>query len=299
VCGPPEPTVEGLNFYVGGDTAPETAPSDLGCAEGSAGSAAQVVFYYTSATEPLQGISMAVKFDAPLAVADLEDSGQGIVGTRHLEDTLTKALNAEFVSFNADNAAGELIIGILVDSTPPVPINHMYPPRDVLGKVLNIYFSIPADVPCTAADGSPTQFNISFQDGLYGAGDVAISNRVAVFNESYPADISSDYGACLTVSGQHDSEFIRGDCNSDELVDIADPAATMSYLFLGVYSPACLDACDSNDDGVVDLADAVMTLRWLFKLGPIIPMPYPDRGPDTTPDIYGLDLGCETGDPCN
>ncbi|HAK96083.1 MAG TPA: hypothetical protein DCM87_14090, partial [Planctomycetes bacterium] len=69
--------------------------------------------------------------------------------------------------------------------------------------------------------------------------------------------------------------------------------------FLGVYFPSCLDACDSNDDGVVDLADVVNTLRWLFKQGPIIPMPYPMRGIDTTPDIYGLDLGCETGDPCN
>ena len=48
---------------------------------------------------------------------------------KQLDGTLTKGINAEFVSFNASNDKGELIIGILVDSTPPIPINHMYPPR--------------------------------------------------------------------------------------------------------------------------------------------------------------------------
>jgi len=287
VCGP---AVEGINFYAGGDTAPETDPAGLGCAVGRSGSEAMVVFYYTSATQPIQGISMAVEFDAPLKVVDLDATHQGIVGARQLDDTLTKFLNAEFVSFNANNDTRQLIIGILVDSTPPVPLNHMYPPRDTLGKVLNVYFSIPAGQPCHE------EYGIRFKNGVLGAGEVAISNRVAVFNASYPA---TTHNGCVRVGGAHDPEFIRGDCNTDWEVDIADPAATMSYLFLGVYSPKCLDACDSNDDGVVDLADVVNTLRFLFKQGPRIPAPYPTAGTDPTPDIYGLDLGCDTGNVCD
>ena len=299
---PIEPeTPAGFQFYVGGDLPPDSAPADLGCAVGSAGAEVKMVFYYTSVSDdplipsrPIQGISMAVTFPPILQVADLDPTGQGIVDATHLDGTVTKGINAEFVSFNANNTTGELVIGILVDSTPPVPINHMYPPRDTLGKVLNVYFTIPEGIACD------TQFDINFQNPVFGAGTVPISNRVAVFNYSYPATFDNDgVGGCITVGGV--AAFIRGDCNTDQWVDIADPAATMSYLFLGVFAPQCLDACDSNDDGVVDLADTVSTLRFLFKLGPILPAPgpYPPGGYDPTPDIYDLDLGCVAGDPCN
>ena len=277
-----------IDYYIGADTGGEEP--EIVCAQGAAGAEAKVTVYYTSAEQPIQGMSMAVKYPTDIQVVDLEPSGQGIVQDKHLEGTLTEGINAEFVSFNADNQAGELIIGILVDSTPPVPINHMYPPRDTPGAVLNIFFAIPEDAECD------TQYALQFQDGLTGAGDVPIYNRAAVFNYSVPVNV---HAGCLTVGGK--AAFIRGDCNTDGWVDIADPAATMSYLFLGVFDPACLDACDSNDDGLVDLADVAATLRFLFELGPTLPDPgpFPPGGYDPTPDAYGLDLGCEAGDPCD
>ena len=286
LCKPVAPP-PGIDYYVGADTGGEEP--EIVCAVGAAGAAAKVTFYYTSDTDPIQGMSMAVSYPTEIQVLDLEESGQGIVQDKHLEGTLTEGINAEFVSFNANNETGELIIGILVDSTPPVPINHMYPPRTIPGAVLNIYFAIPEDASCD------TVYNIEFVDGLTGAGNVPIYNRAAVFNESKPV---RTHAGCLKVGGK--AAFIRGDCNTDGWVDIADPAATMSYLFLGVFDPACLDACDSNDDGTVDLADVASTLKFLFKLGPILPPPgpYPPGGYDPTPDAYGLDLGCEAGDPC-
>ena len=278
----------GIDYFVGADTGGEEPA--IVCAVGSAGGEAKVTFYYTSDSQPIQGMSMAVCFPPALDVADLDGAGQGMVGATHLDGTITDGINAEFVSFNADNTAGELIIGILVDSTPPIPINHMYPPRDTPGKVLNVFFNIPASAECN------TEYALTFCDGATGAGTVPIYNRAAVFNESMPV---RTHAGCLVVGGK--AAFIRGDCNTDQWVDIADPAATMSYLFLGVFDPSCLDACDSNDDGVVDLADVTATLRFLFKLGPILPPPgpYAPGGQDPTDDIYGLDLGCESGDPCN
>ena len=83
--------------------------------------------------------------------------------------------------------------------------------------------------------------------------------------------VAASFG--IVVGGT--AAFLRGDCNTDRIVDIADPAATMSYLFLNVFEPACLDACDSNDDGLIDLADVVSTLRFLYKLGPMLPEPGP------------------------
>jgi hypothetical protein len=163
----------------------------------------------------------------------------------------------------------------------------MYPPKDCPRKVLNIFFQLPDEAECDET------YDIWFEDGVMGGGDVKISNRAAVKNKSVP--VRTHAGQICVIGG---AQFIRGDCNTDYLVDIADPAATMSYLFLSVHDPKCLDACDSNDDGLVDLADVCATLRYLFKLGPDPLPPFPDAGFDPTPDIYGLDLGCEAGAPC-
>ena len=45
------------------------------------------------------------------------------------------------------------------------------------------------------------------------------------------------------------SGFIRGDANSDLMVDLSDAIYVLSYLFLGFAEPPCLKAADSNDSG--------------------------------------------------
>jgi len=84
--------------------------------------------------------------------------------------------------------------------------------------------------------------------------------------------------------------FLRGDSNGDGQVDIADPIATLCFLFLGTTTITCQDSADANDSGTLDLSDAVTTLGCLF-LGspPTLPSPYPARGPDPTPDELGCD----------
>jgi len=276
-----------VHFYAGIDSGgdrPEIKP-----AIGTAGGRAAVNLYYTSQVVPLQGISMALSFPPELAVTDLDANGQGMLKPEHLGGTLTENLQAEFVSFNADNDRGELIVGILVDATPPVPINHMFPPTEVPACVFRVFFAVPSDARCG------TLYPIKFREGLTGAGNVPVFNRVSVFNKSCPA-VTHD--GVLRIVGS--APFLRGDCNTDWQVDIADPAATMSFLFLNNFHPECLDACDSNDDGVVDLADVSNTLRFLVQLGPEPPPPgpFPPGGFDPTPDRYGLDLGCERGQVC-
>lgn len=258
--------------------------------EAAAGGEGKVTLSYTSEDDPIQGLSMSISYPDALTIMDVDGdgSGMGMIADRNLEGTVTEGIDAEFVSFNAE--AGELVVGILVDSTPPIPINHMYPTTGEKAAVLNVFFGIPEDASCDAV------FPISFVDGLTGAGSVAISNRVSVFNESMT--VSKNNGV-ITIGGG--AKFIRGDCNSDGLVDIADPAATMAYLFLGLYSPGCMDACDSDDSGMVDLADVVNTLSFLFLMEGTIDAPYPEAGTDDTPDMYNgieVELGCEIGNPC-
>jgi hypothetical protein len=98
----------------------------------------------------------------------------------------------------------------------------------------------------------------------------------------------------------HDSStpFRRGDFNSDGQVDISDPVATLSFLFLGGAAPGCLDSADSNNDGLVDLSDPLFTLGDFF----INPYPWsfiPGPGPFECGTDPGLDaLGCDAYPVC-
>lgn len=87
--------------------------------------------------------------------------------------------------------------------------------------------------------------------------------------------------------------FVRGDSNTDGLVNISDPIFSLSSLFLGGVPTSCEDAQDANDDGILDLSDAVFTLSWRFLGVGSMPMPFPDCGQDPTGD----QLGCSKA-PC-
>jgi len=83
--------------------------------------------------------------------------------------------------------------------------------------------------------------------------------------------------------GQKEIDFIRGDSNADDDVDISDGVTILIYLFLGGITTECLDAFDADDKGGVDLTDAVYVFNFLFTGGPDIPLPYPLAGKDPTP----------------
>ena len=78
--------------------------------------------------------------------------------------------------------------------------------------------------------------------------------------------------------------FIRGDANNDRKLDIADPLRILSDLFWGAHAIGCPKAFDAKDDGAIDLSDPVFILDHLFLGGPPPPAPFPQAGPDPTPD---------------
>ncbi len=85
-------------------------------------------------------------------------------------------------------------------------------------------------------------------------------------------------------------QFMRGDCNVNKRLEIADPIGLLFHLFHN--DPAtlpCDDACDGNDDGKLNLADAIRMLETLFTTrGGPLPAPYEECGPDkTTEDPLG------------
>ncbi len=271
---------------------------------GQVGQTVEVCFFYKSPEDnvaggaqfdQVQGLSMGVCYPCELSC---DESSLDIAGT------IVEAVEADFVSLQCDNDANdgdgcELILGILVDSLPPFD-GRTLPPTDDFMRVGCVDFTIASDSQLCGQC-----LPISFCDGVNGRGKVPIKNLISAENESL-SPMVMDCEVCVTGDGT----FHRGDCNFSDMgnmsVDIADPAAVISFLFMSgpwQFQPPCLDACDCNDDGRIDLADATCMLHFLFLFGSFPPDPGPGfdmmgmelpRGPDPTPDL----LGCQGGAEC-
>ncbi len=108
-------------------------------------------------------------------------------------------------------------------------------------------------------------------------GDPPVANVVVVAGSWFPVGVECGEAHILA------SPFLRGDCNADGTINLADPIYNLGYMF-GKVPSICLDAQDTNDDGNVDIADIIYSLRYLFANGPSPPEPFPDCGGDVTPD---------------
>lgn len=98
--------------------------------------------------------------------------------------------------------------------------------------------------------------------------------------------------ADLSTLGEN--RFLRGDCNDDGNVDLADAVCKLNWLFGGAGKPGCLAALNTNGDADVNIADPVALLNFLFGGGPIISDPFPDCGPGMLP----VELGCANPPDC-
>ncbi len=84
--------------------------------------------------------------------------------------------------------------------------------------------------------------------------------------------------------------FLRGDCNDDGDVNLADAQCTLNWLFAGPPKPGCIAALNTNGDEDVNIGDPVFLLNFLFAGGPAPVAPFPDCGPGTLP--ADEQLGC-------
>ncbi|KAF0246240.1 MAG: outer membrane autotransporter barrel domain-containing [Planctomycetota bacterium] len=90
-------------------------------------------------------------------------------------------------------------------------------------------------------------------------------------------------------------QILRGDVNSDEVVNVSDGIALLNRLYLGTGTIS-RDAADFNDDGRLDSTDAIRIFNFLYLNPNLRPAyPYPLPGWDLTPD--GLDPATLPPDP--
>ena len=87
-------------------------------------------------------------------------------------------------------------------------------------------------------------------------------------------------------------DFIRGDVNRDQTVDIGDPVTLLNFLFInGEELHDCRNAIDANNDSAVDVSDAMAVLNRLFQGGDRLPQ-LGDCGFDLEPPWEQANLGC-------
>jgi hypothetical protein len=115
-------------------------------------------------------------------------------------------------------------------------------------------------------------------------GSVASGEAPVVTVAGSASEDCSNFLVSVPLSAfQRDAAFIRGDANTDGVVDLSDAVATLLYLF-GEKRLSCEKAIDANDDGSLDVADAVYTLMYLFGAGEPPPDPHETAGGDPTED---------------
>lgn len=100
-------------------------------------------------------------------------------------------------------------------------------------------------------------------------------------SQSGPFELHVDF------EGTPEGPFVRGDCNADGSVNLADAIRLLLHVFPEGLPPAmtCGDACDANDDGALQISDAVMVLGFLFDPSvTALPAPWPNCGADASGD---------------
>ena len=279
----------GASFFVGSSQRGEGgSPLSI---RGFPNERVEVFFYYNSPedgipgpeqNDHLQGFSMVFCYDCRLSC--VEES------FRIPPEAITSVVSADFVEFQCDNdpADGdgcEMLLAMLVETMPPFRGDTLPPTTQPL-MVGSVQFEVDSRVRC--GDELP----IEFCDGVNVRGRVPLQNIYSAANQSLSAQ-TVDSQVFINAA----TLFQRGDCNSDNRVNISDPISVVMATILVEefdFVPACEDACDGNDDGVLDIGDAVYLLQWLFRGGLIPPAPGPFIfGRDPTEDALDCAMPCE------
>ena len=94
-----------------------------------------------------------------------------------------------------------------------------------------------------------------------------------------------------------DDDFVRGDADASGASDLSDIIGILHYLFLGGFSPVCLDALDFDGSTVIDVSDPINFLVYLF-IGGFEP-PAPGAEACGLPDNELNRISCLSFPPCD
>ena len=222
--------------------------------------------------QSVAGFQLSISYDplAPIQNVDIT-----------VVNSLVGALEPEFIQFNV--TPGVIVGGALFELIPPF--------QGIVLPSVGFPLLLAEITGDTAPDVEEQLVPFSFVDGL---GSPPINNSFVVNFESIVPDSFTDGAVDIRhPPGGPLANFVRGDVNPDTFVDLGDAIYHLSYTFGNGALPVCLDAGDANDDGHSDVSDAIFILYFIFIEGPAMNPPFPNPGPDPTPDSIGCEQGIE------
>ena len=231
-----------------------------------------------------------------ISIAETDNSGLGApfpnetqgfsMGISNGSEVTPTAVNLS-LPFSADFAESNLLsngwtIGVVYSftggNTLPFPVET---------TVINADYETGGSM---AGDEDGATVALTWDDGL---GSPPVANVVVVGGAS--VDASLDDGS-ITLNAVVTIDFVRGDANGDERVNIADGIWIIYELFLSGPVSTCPIARDANGDSQVDTADAIYVIHYHLLDGPQPAAPFPDCGQSDgqTPEDCS-DSGCSDG----
>ena len=245
------------------------------------GQTGSLCFYYADQDDNIQGMTMTVCTDCDLTIGSEWDWAGSIV-----EEIGVEYLAVQVDDSDTDGDGCELVVAILLDALPPFEGQTLPQTADLNeGRLLIGCLSVTVDDTAEC----DTDQEITWCNNIDGTGSVNLYNNVVIGFQSIQIYERVDTSVFVVP----EEVFQRGDCNSDNTVDLADAASILANQF-GSYDITCSDACDANDDGLLNMADSVFLLNYLFNFGNVPPAPGPaDDGADPTPDTLPV---CDSDD---
>ena len=272
------PTVETIVVVAGASVTPDTTGGTVELVAGPP------PFAYTIGDYDLNydGNTGEVSFSANPSIAENPDNPgfpsdtQGFsMGLQHDDAVLT----IDAVEWNSDLGFDPDFAGVnLLANGWTIGVVYSFTGGNTLAfdtetAVLNAGYSSVASALAGLED--PTTTGLTWTDSL---GSPPVANVVVVGGGSIEAELLD---GSVTLSPQYappDVPFIRGNCNGDERIDIADGIFIINDLFQGGPSSTCHEACDANDDDLMDAADAIFVISYQLMGGPAPSAPWPDCG---------------------
>ncbi len=152
----------------------------------------------------------------------------------------------------------------------------------VYSFVGGVTLSFPESVEVAAADYSTMAGALSGTDATETAlnwtndlGSPPVEGVVVVNGASLPPTLVD---CTVTLQPIFDVPFLRGNCNGNSGVNIADGIWMLQELHLQGPSGTCAAACDANGDSSYDTADAIYVIYYRLLDGPPPAAPFPDCG---------------------
>ncbi len=191
---------------------------------------------------------------------DYTQSGVYLVDFVATDGTLETRVTGTITVTEAGNQAPYFTMS--VPSTQPVIAGEIYtlnltafdPDLDVMTISYN---AIPLNA--TFTDNGNGTATFVFSPALLQVGDI----YTLTFSVTDPSSARDDIVLTYEVVA-----FLRGDANSDNILDMSDILFILNYLYKDGLTPASAEATDVNYDNRINVLDAEYLIHYFYKQGP-------------------------------